>query len=153
MGNTYTQIHIQLIFAVQYRTAMIDNSWKDELYKYITGIIQTQKHKLMIINGVPNHFHILIGYRPHQALADLLQDIKGGSSKWINDKKLTRTKFKWQEGYGAFSYSHSHLDRVINYIKTQEEHHKKHTFVEEYKSFLKAYNVEYDERYILREPE
>ena len=107
----------------------------------------------MIINGVPNHFHILIGYRPHQALADLLQDIKGGSSKWINDKKLTRTKFKWQEGYGAFSYSHSHLDRVINYIKTQEEHHKKHTFVEEYKSFLKAYNVEYDERYILREPE
>ena len=125
MGNTYTQIHIQLIFAVQYRTAMIDNSWKDELYKYITGIIQTQKHKLMIINGVPNHFHILIGYRPHQALADLLQDIKGGSSKWINDKKLTRTKFKWQEGYGALSSSKAHVENVYNYILNQKEHHKK----------------------------
>jgi len=153
MSNTYTQIHIQLIFAVQYREAMIANEWKDELYKYITGIIQAQKHKLMIINGMPDHLHILIGYRPHQALAELLQDIKGGSSKWINEKKFTRTKFRWQEGYGAFSYSQSHLERVINYIKTQEEHHKKQTFNEEYQSFLKVYNIEYDERYVLHEPE
>lgn len=153
MSNTYTQIHIQLIFAVQYRGAMIDSNWKDDLFKYITGIIQAQKHKLIIINGVADHLHILIGYRPHQSLSDLLQDIKGGSSKWINARKLTRSKFAWQEGYGAFSYSHSHLSKVINYIKNQEEHHKKRTFLEEYKSFLKAYNVEYDERYILREPE
>jgi REP element-mobilizing transposase RayT len=153
MSNTYTQIHIQLIFAVKYRLAMIDNSWEDELYKYISGIIQQQKHKLIIINGVPNHIHILIGYRPHQSLSDLLQDIKGGSSKWINEKKLTRKKFEWQEGYGAFSYSHSHLPRVINYIKNQEQHHKKIMFIDEYRSFLKSYDVEFDERYILKEPE
>jgi REP element-mobilizing transposase RayT len=132
---------------------MIDSIWKDELYKYITGIIQTQKHKLIIINGVADHVHILLGYRPHQSLSDLLQDIKGSSSKWINEKKFTRSKFAWQEGYGAFSYSHSHLSKVINYIKEQEQHHKKITFMEEYKSFLKTYEVKYDERYILREPE
>lgn len=153
MSNTYTQIHIQLIFAVQYRLAMIDKSWKDEFYKYITGIIQQQKHKLIIINGILNHIHILIGYRPHQSLSDLLQDIKGGSSKWINEKKLTRKKFAWQEGYGAFSYSYSHLSRVINYIKNQEQHHKKVTFMDEYRSFLEAFEIEYDERYILKEPE
>ncbi|MCX6149028.1 MAG: IS200/IS605 family transposase [Ignavibacteriales bacterium] len=153
MSNTYTQIHIQIIFAVQYRRAIIDGIWKDELYKYITGIIQAQKHKLVIINGVADHVHILIGYRPHQSLSDLLQDIKGSSSKWINESKFTRSKFAWQEGYGAFSYSHSHLSRVINYIKNQEQHHKKITFTEEYKSWLKAYNIEFDERYILREPE
>ena len=152
MSNTYTQIHIQIIFAVQYRMAMIDSIWKDELYKYITGIIQTQKHKLVIINGVADHIHILIGYRPHQSLSDLLQDIKGGSSKWINKRKFTRSKFAWQEGYGAFSYSHSHLSKVINYIKKQEQHHKKITFMGEYKSFLKSYEVGFDERYILREP-
>ena len=112
-----------------------------------------QKHKLIIINGVSNHIHILIGYRPHQSLSDLLQDIKGGSSKWINEKKLSSKKFAWQEGYGAFSYSHSHLPKVINYIKNQEQHHKKITFIDEYRSFLKSYEVEYDERYILKEPE
>ncbi len=152
MSNTYTQIHIQLIFAVKYRIAMIDKVWKDELYKYITGIIQQQKHKLIIINGIPNHIHILIGYRPHQSLSDLLQDIKGSSSKWINEKKLTSNRFAWQEGYGAFSYGHSLLPKVINYIKNQEQHHKKIIFMDEYRSYLKSYEVEYDERYILKEP-
>jgi len=133
--------------------AMIDNIWKDELYKYITEIIQTQKHKLLIINGVADHVHILLGYRPHQSLSDLVQDIKGSSSKWINERKFTRSKFAWQEGYGAFSYSRSHLLEVINYIQNQEQQHKKITFMEEYKSFLRAYNVAFDERYILREPE
>jgi putative transposase len=153
MSNTYTQIHIQIIFAVKYRMAMINDKWKDELYKYITGIIQAQKHKLLIINGTADHVHILIGYRPNQSLSDLLQDIKGSSSKWINEKKFTHSKFVWQEGYGAFSYSHSDLSNVINYIKNQEEHHKKLTFLDEYKSFLNAYDVAFDERYILREPE
>lgn len=153
MSNTYTQIHIQIIFAVKYRMAMINDKWKDELYKYITGIIQTQKHKLLIINGIADHVHILLGYRPHQSLSDLLQDIKGSSSKWINEKKFTLSKFAWQEGYGAFSYSHSDVSKVINYIKNQEEHHKKLTFLDEYKSFLKTYDVAFDERYILREPE
>lgn len=153
MGNTYTQIHLQIIFVVKYRAAMIDKSWKDELYKYITGIINNNKHKLIIINGVENHIHLLIGYRPHQSLGDLLQDIKGSSSKWINEKKLTKVKFAWQPGYGAFSYSYSHLDKVIRYIKNQEEHHKRKTFFDEYVSFLKVFNVEYDDKFLLKEPE
>ena len=152
MANTYTQIHLQLIFAVKYREAVITNIWKNELYKYISGIIQQQKHKLIIVNGVADHIHLLIGFRPHQALADLMQDIKGSSSKWINENKFTRSKFSWQEGYGAFSYSHSHLSNVINYIKNQENHHRKITFIDEYKAFLKTYEVEYDERYILKDP-
>lgn len=152
MANTYTQIHLQLIFAVKYREAVINNIWKNELYKYITGIIQQQKHKLIIVNGVADHIHLLIGFRPHQSLADLMQDIKGSSSKWINENKFTRSKFSWQEGYGAFSYSHSHLSNVINYIKNQENHHRKITFIDEYKAFLKTYEVEFDERYILKDP-
>lgn len=153
MGNTYTQIHIQIIFAVKYRRAIIEMDLKNELYKYITGIVQKQKHKILIINGVEDHIHLLIGYRPHQSLSDLLQDIKGSSSKWINEMKYPKSKFAWQEGYGAFSYSHSHLSRVINYIKNQGKHHKKKTFIEEYKSFLEAFEVKFDKRYILKEPE
>ena len=152
MANTYTQIHLQLIFAVKYREAVITNIWKNELYKYISGIIQQQKHKLIIVNGVADHIHLLIGFRPHQSLADLMQDIKGNSSKWINENHFTRSKFAWQEGYGAFSYSKSHLSNVINYIKNQENHHRKITFIDEYKAFLKTYEVEYDERYILKDP-
>ena len=152
MATTYTQRHLQLIFAVKYRAAIINDTWKNELYKYISGIIQQQKHKLIIVNGVADHIHLLIGFRPHQSLADLMQDIKGSSSKWINENKFTRSKFSWQEGYGAFSYSHSHLSNVINYIKNQENHHRKITFIDEYKAFLKTYEVEYDERYILKDP-
>jgi len=153
MANTYTQIHLQLVFAVKYRAAIINSDWKGELFKYITGIIQTQKHKLIIINGVSDHIHILIGFRPHQSLSDLMQDIKGSSSKWINEKNLTSSKFSWQGGYGAFSYSHSQLSKIINYIENQEQHHRKISFIEEYKSFLKAYEIKFDERYILKEPE
>ncbi len=107
MANTYTQIHLHLIFAVKGRQSLIQKNWKDELYKYITGIIQNHQHKLLSINGMPNHLHILIGYRPSQSLPDLLQDIKGDSSKWINTKGLIKGKFEWQSGYGAFSYSKS----------------------------------------------
>lgn len=152
MANTYTQIHLQLIFAVKYREAVINNIWKNELYKYISGIIQQQKHKLIIVNGVADHLHLFVGFRPHQSLADLMQDIKGNSSKWINENHFTRSKFAWQEGYGAFSYSQSHLSNVINYIKNQENHHKKITFIDEYKAFLKTFEVEYDVRYILKHP-
>ncbi len=152
MSNTYTQIHLQLIFAVKYRAAVIKNDWKNDLYKYIAGIIENQKHKLLIINGVADHMHILIGYRPHQSLSELLQDIKGDSSRWINENNLTQSNFSWQQGYGAFSYSHSHLLQVINYIKNQENHHKKIPFMDEYKLFLKTYEVEFDERYILKDP-
>ena len=153
MANTYTQIHLQLVFAVKYRAALIHKSWKDELYKYITGIIQNNSHKLLGINGIEDHIHIMVGFRTHQSLADLLQDIKTNSSKWINEKKFIEKKFNWQEGYGAFSYSKSHLKNVLTYIENQEVHHKKIGFIDEYKSLLKKFDVEYDERYIFWEPE
>ncbi len=140
MANTYTQIHIQAIFAVQNRCCIINNSFRDELYKYITGIIKTNHHKPLAINGMPDHVHILFGIRPAQSLSDLMQDIKGSSSKWINDKKFLKYKFSWQEGYGAFSYGKSQLNKVINYINNQEVHHKKKNFIEEYTDFLKAFN-------------
>jgi putative transposase len=151
MANTYTQIHLHLIFAVKYRTGIIQNTWKDELYKYITGIIQQNKHKLIIINGMPDHIHILVGFRPNQSISDLLQDIKANSSKWINERGFIKGKFEWQEGYGAFSYGKSQVKDVIKYIENQEEHHKKKTFREEYLAFLDAFEVEYDEKYIFKE--
>lgn len=152
MPNTYTQIHLQIIFAVKYRMGLIKKEWKDELYKYMTGTVQANKHKLLAINGIEDHVHILIGMRPTQSLADLLQDIKSGSSKWINDNKLTPQKFEWQGGYGAFSYSKSHVPRVIRYIHKQEEHHKKVNFLTEYEDFLQKFGVEYDRQYIFKEP-
>ena len=108
---------------------------------------------MIIINGMPDHLHIVTGMRPTQSVSDLLQDIKGSSSKWINDNRLVQGKFQWQEGYGAFSYSKSALPKLIEYVKNQEEHHKKKTFLEEYTDFLKAFNVAYDERYIFHEIE
>ena len=151
MANTFTQLHIQLIFAVQNRTSLIDKFWKDRLYAYMTGIIQNNGHKLLIINGMPDHVHILIGFRTTQALSELVQVIKRDSSKWINENKIVRGKFSWQEGFAAFSYSHSHLKNVIEYIKNQEEHHKKQSFIEEYKTFLEKFEIEFDEKYIFKE--
>ena len=151
MANTYTQIYLQFVFAVQDRVSLIQSDWKDELYKYITGIVQNNKHKLIAINGMPNHLHVFVGYKPHQLIPDLLQDIKGSSSAWINSRNLVKGKFRWQEGYGAFSYSHSHLDNVVKYIMNQEKHHKKRTFGEEYIELLKKFNVVYDEKYTLED--
>lgn len=151
MANTYTQIHLHLIFAVKYRTGIIQSKWKDELHKYITGIIQSNNHKLLIINGMPDHIHILVGIRPNQSVSELLQDIKGSSSKWINEKGFVKGRFEWQEGYGAFSYGKSQIKDVIRYIENQEEHHRKKTFREEYLAFLDAFEVEYDEKYIFKE--
>lgn len=150
MSNTYTQIHIQAIFAVKYRVGIIRDNWKDELYKYITGIIQHHNHKLLIINGVEDHVHVFFGMRPNQSLSDLMQDIKANSSKWINERGLVKGHFEWQSGYGAFSYSKSQVLDVVKYIKNQEEHHKKQTFIEEYHEFLDRFGVEYDERYIFK---
>ena len=150
MAHTYTQLHIQVVFAVQNRDCVIRNSWKNELHKYITGIIENHNHKVMAINGMPDHLHILFGMRPTQSLSDLIQDIKGGSSKWINQKGYVKGKFSWQEGYGAFSYSKSHVDAVIDYIKHQEKHHRKKTFVEEYHEFLEKFEVDFDKRYIFK---
>ncbi|HEX2955869.1 MAG TPA: IS200/IS605 family transposase [Chitinispirillaceae bacterium] len=151
MANTYTQIYLQFVFAVENRASLIMPEWKDELYKYITGVVQNNKHKLIAINGTLNHIHIFVGYKPHQLIPDLLQDIKGDSSKWINNKRLVYGKFQWQEGYGAFSYSHSHIDRVVEYIKKQEEHHKRKCFKEEYMELLEKFAIPYNEKYILHD--
>ena len=150
MPNTFTQLYIQFVFAVKGRESLIQNTWKDELYKYITGVIQKHDHKLLAINGMPDHVHIFFGMRPTQSLSDLMQDIKGSSSKWINEKKFIKDKFEWQEGYGAFSYSKSQASRVIAYVQNQGVHHGKITFLEEYKRFLEKFEVDYDERYIFK---
>lgn len=150
MANTYTQIHIQSVFSVQNRECIILKSWKDELFKYITGIVQNNNHRLLAINGMPDHVHLLFGLRPAQSLSDLMQDIKGSSSKWINEKRFVRGKFSWQEGYGAFSYSKAELPNVLSYIDNQQIHHRKKTFTEEYLEMLKEFEIEYDERYVFK---
>ncbi len=133
MANTYAQIHIQVVFAVQNRISLIRPEWKDELYKYLTGIVQNHKHKVLAINGMPDHVHLLIGMRPVQSLSELIQQLKGDSSRWINEKKFVEGTFEWQEGYGAFSYGKSQINSVIDYIQNQEEHHRTKPFLDEYK--------------------
>ncbi len=152
MANTYTQIHLQFVFAVKNRNALIHKEWKDELFKYITGIVAAYNHKLLAINGVEDHIHILVGMRPTQSVSELLQDIKGSSSKWINDKKFLKSKFEWQQGFGAFSYSKSDVKSVIKYIENQEIHHNKQTFHDEYIEFLNEFDIEYDTKYIFLDP-
>lgn len=148
MSGTFTQIYIQIIFAVKDRESLIKSSWEEELYKYITGIVQNKGQKMLAINGISNHIHILIGMRPYCCLSDLVREIKKSTSQLIKDKKFTKNKFQWQEGYGSFSYSHSSVDRVIKYILNQKEHHKKETFKEEYINFLQKFNVEYKDEYL-----
>src|ERR1035437_3069359 len=150
MANTYTKIHLQFVFVVKFREGLVHPSWKNELYKYITGIVQNHNHKMLCINGMPDHIHLLIGMRPTQSISDLMQDVKGDSSKWINKNGHTKGKFEWQEGYGAFSYAPSQLKNVIDYINNQEEHHRKKTFIEEYTDFLNEFQVDFDERYIFK---
>ena len=151
MANTYTQIHIHFVFAVKFRDGIISPQWKDTLYKYITGTIHNNNHKLLAINGTSDHIHILIGLRPSQSISDLMKDVKQSSSKWINENKLVKGHFEWQEGYGAFSHSKSQINKVIDYIDNQESHHKKLTFKEEYLDFLKKFDVDYDEKFIFKE--
>jgi len=148
---TYSQIHIQLIFAVKFRDALIQNDWKEELYKYMTGIIQNNNHKLLSINGMPDHIHILIGLRPNQALSELVNQIKSNSSKWINDKRFLPVRFEWQKGYGAFSYGKSQIPVVINYINNQEIHHQKKSFKQEYLDFLNKFEIEYNQEYVFND--
>jgi putative transposase len=151
MANTYTQIHIHFVFAVKFRDGIISSQWKNTLYKYITGTIHNNNHKLLAINGTSDHIHILIGLRPSQSISDLMKDVKQSSSKWINENKLAKGHFEWQEGYGAFSHSKSQINKVIDYIDNQESHHKKLTFKEEYLDFLKKFEVDYDEKFVFKE--
>lgn len=148
MANTYTQLYVHIVFAVKGRTSLISNQWKEDLYKYIAGIITNKKQKLMIINGVTDHIHLLIGFKPDCSLSDLVRDIKANSSKFINEEQLVPGKFEWQTGFGAFTIGQSQIDGVTNYILTQEKHHAKKTFREEYLQFLKAYRIDYKPEYI-----
>ena len=148
MADTYTKIYIHVIFTVQGRQNLMDRQHKDELYKYITGIIQNKKQKVISINGMSDHIHILIGIKPDTALSDLIRDVKANSSKFINERRWVAGRFHWQEGFGAFSYSHSQLGSVANYIKNQEEHHSKKTFKDEYLGMLRKFGVDYNPKYI-----
>ena len=148
MPGTFSQIYIQIVFAVKGRENIIAKQWKEELNKYISGIITNKGQKSIIVNGTSDHVHIFIGLKPSMAIADLVRDIKNNSSNFINEKKFIKGKFAWQEGYGAFSYAHSQIENVYQYIANQEEHHKKKTFKEEYMDFLQKFAIEYNEEYL-----
>lgn len=148
MPGTFSKLYIQVVFDVKGRENMISNSWNKELHKYIAGIIKGKEQKSIIVNGMPDHVHAFIGLRPAVAISDLVRDIKNNSSNFINDHKWVKRKFSWQDGYGAFSYSHSHIGSVYKYILNQETHHKKKTFKQEYQEFLKKFEINYEEKYL-----
>lgn len=148
MPNTYSQIYIQIIFAVKYRDAVIHGSWEDKLYKYITGIVQNTGNKMLAINGMPDHIHFVIGYNMNTKIPDLVREIKKASNKFIREQQFVCSNFQWQEGYGAFSYSKSHLDAVIKYVQNQKKHHAKRTFRDEYLDLLNKYEIDYSEEYV-----
>ncbi|MCO5231438.1 MAG: IS200/IS605 family transposase, partial [Chitinophagales bacterium] len=148
MSGTFSQIYIQIVFAVKGRESLIHTSWEEELYKYITGIIRNKGQKLLAINGMPDHIHILIGMKPTCCLSDLVREIKKSSNEFIKDKGFIKYKFNWQEGYGAFSYSQSALDNVIAYIENQKQHHTTKTFKQEYIEFLEKFKIEYKDEYL-----
>jgi REP-associated tyrosine transposase len=148
MANTFSQIYIQTVFAVSNRLSLITPAFKQDLYKYITGIVTKQGQKMISVNGMPDHIHILIGLRPSMALADLVREVKADSSNFVNKNRWVRGKFSWQEGYGAFSYGHSQLNTVIRYIQNQEKHHKRRSFKAEYLTLLRKFEIEFEHKYV-----
>ena len=148
MPGTFSQIYIQAVFAVKGRENLLNKAWRNEVFKYMAGVIKNKGQKSIIINGVADHVHLFIGMKPSMALSDLMRDVKNNSTNFINENKWVPGKFRWQEGYGAFSYSHSQIDRVYQYILHQEDHHKKRTFREEYLEFLDKYEILYEERFL-----
>ena len=150
MANTYTQLYVHYVFALQNRLSLFQNYWQSDLYKYMNVIIEHQGHKPFAINGMPDHVHVLVSMSPKQSPSDLMFHIKRSTSLWINEHKFVAGKFSWQEGFGAFSYVKSQVPDITWYIDEQQKHHQKQTFYEEYLAFLKAFEVEFDERYIFR---
>ena len=148
MANTYHQIYLQFVFAVQYRQCLITREHKEELHKYMTGLAQHRKAKMLAIHCMPDHAHLFVGFDPAVFIPDFVKEIKVASNEFVNNKKWTKTKFAWQQGYGVFSYSRSHIDNVIKYVLNQEQHHKKKTFRQEYVEFLKKFEVPYEEKYL-----
>jgi putative transposase len=148
MANTYTQCYFHLVFAVKNRDALIRKNWKDEVEMYITGIAQNHRHKMLAIGAMSHHIHILLGYNVNQLIPDLVEEIKTSSNSLIKSKRLSEFRFEWQKGYGAFTHSHSQIDLVAKYILSQEEHHKKRSFKEEYFEIMENNDVEFKEEYV-----
>lgn len=148
MANTYTQMYVHIVFSPKNKQALIGKSWKNELEKYITGIVQNQKHKLLAIGSMPDHIHIFIGYNVNYLIPDLVEEIKTSSNSWVKQNKLTQFQFAWQKGYGAFSHSRSQLDIVINYILNQKKHHKKKSFRDEYLEILRKNDIQFSDEYV-----
>lgn len=148
MAGTFSQIYIQIVFVVNGRSNLLQEPWRDEVFKYMAGIIKGKNQKPIIVNGVSNHVHLFVGLRPSMSVSDLVRDVKNNSTNFINDRKWISGKFSWQEGFGSFSYSHSQIDQVYQYILNQKEHHRKKTFKEEYLDFLRKFEIEYDEKYL-----
>ena len=153
MANTYSKIYLHFVFAVQNRVSLIKPKWQVDLYKYMSGIIAQNGHKSYCINGMPDHVHSLVSMNPKQSPSDLMHDVKRSSSLWINENKLVMGKFSWQEGFGVFSYSHSQIPTIANYIEQQQKHHNKRSFIEEYRSLLELFEIDFDDRYIYKEIE
>ena len=148
MAGTFSQIYIQVVFAVRGRENLLIKPWRDEVFKYMSGIIKGKNQKPIIVNGVINHVHLFIGLRPSMALSDLVRDVKNNSTNFINDHKYVQGKFSWQEGFGSFSYAHSQIGQVYQYILKQEEHHRRKTFKEEYLELLRKFEIQFDEKYL-----
>jgi putative transposase len=150
MANTYTQLYIHCVFAVKYRASLLHSQWDERLRLYVTATVQNGGHKMLAINNMPDHLHFLVGLNPSQSISEMMRFVKGDSGEWINKEKLTATKFYWQEGYGAFSNSKSQVDSVVKYIRNQQEHHQKISFIDEYKTMLQKAGITYDERYVFK---
>ncbi|MDE7444085.1 MAG: IS200/IS605 family transposase [Muribaculaceae bacterium] len=148
MANTYTQIYLHLVFAVSSRMALITSEWQNDLYRYMAGAFQQRGHKILAIGGMPDHIHILIGYKITDPIPNMVQSIKLQSSKWINEHRLSLNKFAWQSGYGVFSYSRDRIDQIIKYINNQEKHHRTKPFMLEYQQILSKCDIEYKSEYI-----
>jgi REP element-mobilizing transposase RayT len=148
MANTYSQIYLQFVFAVKGRQNLIPKEHKEELHKYITGLVQNRKAKMLAVNCMPDHIHIFTGFKPVVLISDFVKEIKVESNEFINNKNWIKNRFSWQEGYGVFSYSHSHIDKVIKYVLNQEAHHRKKTFREEYNQLLDKFQIPYEEKYL-----
>ena len=152
MANSYHQIYLQTVFPVKYRASMLEKEWRSQILAVIGNLINQTGCKTIIVNGVEDHVHCLIGLRPVVSVSELMQTVKAKSSKYINDHSLTSERFEWQEGYGVFSYSQSQVDSVYKYILNQERHHQKQSFREEYLEFLRKFKIDYDERYVFHDP-
>ena len=150
MAGTWSQIYIQIVFAVANRACLLKSPWKETVFKYISGTIKQKGQKPIIVNGVADHVHIFVGLKPSMAVSDLVRDIKNNSSQFINKQNWVRGKFSWQEGHGSFSYGHSQIEQVYHYILNQEKRHRKVTFQEEYIEMLKRFNIQYDNRYLFK---